>query len=121
VTAGDTCFYQCTALETISLPALTTAGESCFYQCTALTTISLPSLTAAGSSCFKDCSALTTISLPSCTNLGPTVGDDLVLKNIVGNTIQLTVPAALMTCDGGQPDGDIQYLQAINTVTITQV
>jgi hypothetical protein len=24
-----------------------------------------------------------------------------------------------MTCNGGNPDGDIQYLQANNTVTIT--
>jgi hypothetical protein len=38
--------------------------------------------------------------------------------NISGETITLTVPSALMTCNSGNPDGDIQYLQANNTVTI---
>lgn len=40
---------------------------------------------------------------------------------ITGKTITLTVPAALMTCNGGNPDGDIAYLQANNTVTVIQV
>jgi len=45
---------------------------------------------------------------------------DYVFTNIAGQTITLTIPSALMTCNGGNPDGDIQYLQANNTVTIIQ-
>ena len=64
---------------------------------------------------------LTTINLPSCINLGKTVGYDNVFDSILGNTITLTVPSALTTCNSGNPDGDIQYLQANNTVTIVTV
>jgi hypothetical protein len=87
-------------------------------------TFNLPSLTIAGNGCFTYCVSVTTINLPSCTNLGKTVGDNDVFNYInlnLGNTITLTVPSALMTCNNGNPDGDIQYLQANNTVTIVTV
>ena len=137
-TAGDSAFSE-TTLETISLPSLTGAGQSCFYLSNSLTSVYLPSLIIAGYNCFSQTSAtsidlpavetidndcfsistsLTSISIPSCTALGSTVGDNNVFASIAGNTITLTVPAALMTCNGGNPDGDIQYLQANNTVTI---
>jgi hypothetical protein len=41
-----------------------------------------------------------------------------VFSGITKNTITLTIPATLMTCNGGQPDADIQILQDSNTVTI---
>lgn len=139
ITAGYGCFTSIDSLTTVDLPQLTAAGDDCFNSCNSLTTISLPSLITAGYGCFNSCSLLTTINLPvvqsigygafastilttinlsSCTDLGGTVGDDGVFDSIIGNTITLTIPAALMTCDGGNPDGDIQYLQANNTVTI---
>jgi hypothetical protein len=65
--------------------------------------------------------SLTLINLPTITNLGSTVGNDNVFLDISGNTITLIVPSALMTCNSGNPDGDIQYLQANNTVTIITV
>jgi hypothetical protein len=52
---------------------------------------------------------------------GNTVGDDAVFSDILGNLILLTIPSALMTCNSGNPDGDIIYLQANNTVSITTV
>ena len=61
------------------------------------------------------------INLDGCLNLGATVGDDLVFENIVGNGILLSVPVALMTCNSGNPDGDIIYLQTGNTVTIVPI
>lgn len=72
------------------------------------------------------CFALETLELNSCTNLGGTIGDDGVFgfdndSKISGQNITLTVPSALMTCNSGSPDGDIQYLQANNTVTIITV
>jgi len=141
--AGEACFTSCSLITTIDLPLLTTAGISCFdyntslinvnlpnlitgdtycfYYCPSLVIIDLPLLTTAGSYFFGDCFALTNIDLPSCTDLGGTVGDDSVFYNITGNTITLTVPPVLMTCNSGSPDGDIQYLQANNTVTIVEV
>jgi len=74
-----------------------------------------------GNVCFSNCTALTTISLPSCTALGTTTGDNFVFSTIIGNTITLTVPSALMTCNAGNPDGDIVYLQANNTVTVITI
>ena len=58
--------------------------------------------------------------MPAWTNLGETVGDDSVFLSISTNTITLTIPASRMTCNAGAPDGDIQYLQANNTVTVIQ-
>jgi hypothetical protein len=59
---------------------------------------------------------------PVLTDLGGTVGDDRVFDGWIGAAaMNLTIPAALMTIDAGAPDGDIQYLQANNTVNITTV
>jgi hypothetical protein len=142
VTAGDQCFYQCAALTDVSLPQLTTAGSSCFQQCTSLEDISLPQLTTAGNQFFAYCNSLTdislpqlvtvgnfcffncpltTINLPLCTNLGGSVSNDGVFSGISNSTISLTIPAALMTCNDGDPDGDIVYLQENNEVTIIEV
>jgi hypothetical protein len=118
ITASDYCFAWCSSLTTVDLPLLETAGFACFQGGSLLTTLDLPSLTTAGNNCFSSCTSLTTIDLPSCINLGSSVGNDYVFDSIIGNTITLTVPTALMTCNGGNPDGDIQYLQANNTVTI---
>ena len=119
--ASERSFYGCFTLTTIDLPQLLTAGVGCFTTCGLVETVNLPSLTIAGNGCFIYCVSLTTINLPSCINLGKTVGDDSVFNQILGNTITLTVPSALTTCNSGNPDGDIQYLQANNTVTIVTV
>jgi len=129
---GDYSFISCTSLTTINFPELVVIGNriydplnpdgfSCFANCTSLSTINLPKLEVVSSYCFDNCSSLTTINLPSCTDLGGTVGNENVFLNINGNTITLTVPPELMTCDSGSPDGDIQYLQANNTVTVVEV
>jgi hypothetical protein len=53
--------------------------------------------------------------------MGGSVGNNDVFSNIINNLINLTIPLSLMTCNGGNPDGDIQTLQANNTVIITTV
>jgi hypothetical protein len=124
-TAGDYAFSNAGGNAAspliVNLPLLATAGYECLSWCSTLETISLPSLTICDSYFLYVCSSLTTISLPSCTNLGGNVGDDGVFGGIYGNTITLTIPASRMTCNAGSPDGDIQYLQANNTVTIVTV
>ena len=121
ITTVNSCFQDCTSLTTINIPQLTTAEAYSFIYCTSLTTVDLPLLTTAGVACFFNCISLTTINLPLCTDLGGTVGNNNVFAAITGNTITLTVPSALMTCNSGNPDGDIQYLQANNTVTVVTV
>ena len=59
--------------------------------------------------------------IPLCASIGATVGLDYVFSSafaVSGQTVTLTIPASRMTCNGGLPDGDIQYLQAGNTVVI---
>jgi hypothetical protein len=99
---------------------IATTGKD-FSDATSLTTVILPAILTINGNCFQLCYSLTTFNISSCTNLGETVGNDDVFYGINNNIITLTVPLALMTCNAGNPDGDIQYLQANNTVTIITV
>jgi hypothetical protein len=99
---------------------IATTGKD-FSDATSLTTVILPAILTISGNCFQLCYSLTTFNISSCTNLGETVGNDDVFYGINNNIITLTVPLALMTCNAGNPDGDIQYLQANNTVTIITV
>jgi len=119
--AGNVCFSQCTGSTAFDLPNLVIAGGDCFQLCSSATEFNLPSLTGCGSGTFAYCTSATGFTLPSLINLGPTVGDNSVFSNITGNTIELTIPSALLTCDSGNPDGDIQYLQLNNFVIINGV
>jgi hypothetical protein len=122
-TAGNDSF-SATGLTSIDLPSLLTAGSYCFNNTVNVTSVNLPALTDIGQFGLKNCGlsvTLSSINLSSCTNLGGTVGNNNVFNNITGQTITLTVPAALMTCNGGNPDGDIIELQSYNTVTIVTV
>jgi hypothetical protein len=107
----------------LNLPSLKTADEVCFSYFQGKS-ISLPLLEVVQINSFQYFGPdLSSISIPSCTNLGSSVLDDGVFlnNNSIPNTITLTVPSALMTCNSGQPDGDIQYLQANNTVIVITV
>lgn len=100
-------------------------GTDCFSSNAPLTTVILPEAIAfSGSGTFVSAGFLVpniTFYLPSCTNLGDTVLNNNVFNGVTGKTITLTVFANLMTCNSGNPDGDIQYLQANNTVTVITV
>jgi len=112
-------FYYLPSITTFSLPSLTTIYNSTFWLCQNATIFNLPNLTTiAGGTNFKQCSSANNIYLPKCTQLGNTVLSNNNFQTIVGNTITLTVPATLMTCNAGSPDGDIVVLQAANTVTV---
>jgi len=140
-TAANYSFSNCALLTSVSLPALATitsnycflnskitsfylpslvsfTGISVFQGCNQATTFDFPVCTTVGPAAFVGCTSVTTINLPSCTDLGGSVLDNSVFLNITGRTMTLTVPLALMTNNSGSPDGDIQYLQANNTVTV---
>lgn len=120
ITIGDSAFSQFNRATLFILPNAETIGHGCF-TINYFTEISLPSAIIIESSCFGSCYYLETISIPKCTSLGSDVIDAGVFSSITGNTITLTVPAALMTCNGGNPHASIAYLQSNNTVTVIQV
>ena len=119
--AKNRCFDGCTSAVSFNVISLQNAGQGCFYNCSVVTSFDLPSLQIVSNRCFDGCSFATSFNLPSVINLGSTVEDDSVFNDIVGNTISLTIPSALMTCWDGEPDGDIKYLIKNDTVTINQV
>lgn len=121
INAGFACFESCNLVTTFDLPALTAEGGGCFAGCNSVTTFNLPLLATVTDNCFFACTSVTTFNLPLCTNLGSTVGNNNVFLNITGNIITATFNIVLATCNGGLPDGDIQYLTANNTVTITYI
>jgi len=62
-----------------------------------------------------------TFYIPKCTSIGSTTGNNSVFFALNNQNVVITIPASVMTCNAGNPDGDIQYLQAHNTVTIITV
>ena len=69
-TIGKYAFYQCTALETIVLPAATSIGDDAFSGCTKLTAINQPEVTILGNRAFGQCSGIVTVRLPKLTTIG---------------------------------------------------
>ena len=118
---GEGVFMECNSIITLNFPSLTYAGTSAFENCESLEEINLPVVEIISTRAFMSNFSLKEINAPILSNLGGTVTDDLVFGNTTGTTIVITIPSALMTCNGGNPDGDIQYLQANNTVTIITV
>lgn len=134
-TIGDYAFFGCESLSSLNIPYsnltelgdsvfgytlvptftfenVISVGESCFEGCKELVEINLPITENIGASCFVQCEALETINIPSCTNLGGDNTDNLVFDGILGQTITLTIPAAIAS------DQDVLYLQSNNNVTI---
>lgn len=119
-TVSSHLFRDCSS-AIINTPNVTQIGSYSFQGCTAMTSFSFPLVTSIGEYAFWWCTSATSFNFPLCTNLGGTIIDDGVFLAISTNTITLTIPIALMTCLFGNPDGDIQYLQGNNTVTIVTV
>lgn len=116
-TAGIGAFQSCTSMIVFNLPALTTVENNCFSGNTSATTYTLPSLTTAGNNLFNNCTNLTTVTMASCTDLGGTTGDDSVFLGCNALT-SVSVPTALATVNGGNPDGDLVYANGTLGATI---
>ena len=116
-------FTDCINLVNPSFTSLLSAGDYCFDNCTSLasTLLSFPSLITVGNNCFSYCNGIMELYMPVLENLGTSTLNNDVFDAISGQTIILTIPAALMTCNGGNPDGDIQVLQTNNTLTIVTI
>lgn len=100
VTAADItyCFYSCSQLTSLTLPAgfgqNGTNFDYCFYNCTNLASLNLPAgfgqKALYASNCFYGCSSLTSLTLPAgfgqnATSLGNCFGQCPALTNITGN------------------------------------
>jgi hypothetical protein len=109
-------FEACASLATISFTSCITIGIQGFTGCTSIPKFEFPALDTMDVAAFQGCTAVTELTFPVLTAFGPTVGvDDSVFSGIIGNTIQLTIPAALV----GEPE--VTQLEADNTVTIVPV
>jgi hypothetical protein len=115
---GNSCFLGCTSVETFSIPKLVSAGNYSFSNCSNITTFEFPLLTLVGDYCFSGCTLVETFNIPSCVTLGTTTGNDNVFNGISGKPITLICQTTLLTCNSGNPDGDIVYLQQNNTLKI---
>ena len=67
---GDSAFFYCTSLTSVSLPSATIIKGSAFAECSSLTSVSLPSATSIEISVFSGCTSLETVNLPSATSVG---------------------------------------------------
>jgi hypothetical protein len=108
-------------LISVSFPSVITISQNAFEFCNQLSNAYFPNVEVIGNQAFRNCTLLGNIYIPKCEQLGDTTGYDEVFRNISGNSITLTVNNLLMTCDSGNPDGDIVYLDSNNTVTIITV
>jgi len=121
-TIGEACFQGC-SFTNIQIPLLAnvSAAGGEFASNPNLVGLSFPFVTKIGYGFCANCPSLISLYLPLCGDFGGTTGDDFVFDALSGNTVTVTVPALLETCDGGNPDGDLVYLASNNTTTITYV
>jgi hypothetical protein len=120
-TIDENCFANCFSLDAIVFPSLTNIGPDAFSGCENAFMINLPSVMFIESGCFQGCISLEEIEMPLLEELGPSVSDNSVFDGITGQNISVTVPIALQTINGGNLEGDLQYLDDNNTVTFNWV
>jgi hypothetical protein len=118
---GENAFNGCSSLKSVSMPLVETALTAAFASCIQLELVYAPSLQVIGNAGFTNCTRLNKLHLPSLVSLGETTYNDSVFTDISGNTIELTIPSALMNANGKNPDGDIVVLTSYNNVTIKTV
>jgi hypothetical protein len=112
-TFGDIFGSNCTALSTMSLPAVTSIGDRAFYGCTALTTVDLPEATSIGSDSFSGCTALTTVDLPVATSIGG--------GSFSGCTALTTVNLPMATSTGGESFSGCTALTTVDLPMATNI
>lgn len=108
---GDSAFYNCYSLATISIPSgVTSIGGSAFGYCVSLTSISIPNgVTSIGGSAFYYCYSLASISIPS--------GVTSIVYQAFYNCISLasiSIPSGVTSID----DSAFFYCQSLASITI---
>lgn len=93
--------------------SVTEIGNFAFQGCDRLTSVDLSAAIIIGNQVFENCIFLTSILIPSCTSLGDTTSNNGVFNGIgvsEKNNINMTIDPSRLTCNSGQPDGDIVAL-----------
>jgi hypothetical protein len=124
VTLGDYCFSDSSA-TLFNIEKIVSMGNGVFSQDVGglfpNVSFILKGVTSIPANTFIAQFNMVSLNIPDITNLGGTTGDDGLFSTITGKDITITVKSSLMTCNGGNPDGDIQNLQSNNNVTIITV
>ncbi len=76
VTIGSNAFQNCTYIETVSMPEVTTINNYAFYSCTKLSSVDMPKVEKIYTAAFYNCRLLESLELPS-------------IKSIYTNAFQL--------------------------------
>ena len=63
---GDSAFYGCSGLKSVTIPEGVTAIAGAFYGCSSLTSVTIPaSVTEIGDRAFEGCCSLTSVTIPA--------------------------------------------------------
>jgi len=106
---GPNIFENCFALQYLNLPKAQITGQQAIKSCNTLQYVNIPSTTYLPDECFNS-ATLSNLNINKCTSLGTNV-----FLNVSGNSITITLPAALAT------DPQIVGLSPANTVTLIVV
>lgn len=124
VTLGHSAFAD-TYATSFNIENIKSIGANVFGQSVVgvspIMSFTLKGISTLPSSTFSNQPHIVSLDIPDVINLGETTGDDGVFASISGESIFLRIKSSLMTCNGGDPDGDIQSLQSNNIVTIATV
>lgn len=110
-------FTSTTCIE-YNFPSLEEIGDHCFYYTIYAKRFIFNNLLRILDDSTFAFSPVEVLYFPKLTNMGSSVAYNYIFYQVAGHTVSLTIPSALMTCNGGNPDGDIQNLIDNNTVTI---
>ena len=100
---GEYSFYNCTRLESVTIPdSVTSIGSCAFSGCTSLTSVIIPnSVTSIGWYAFSGCTNLTSITIPdSVTSIGSYAFEDCTsLTSVtIGNSVTSISESAFKNC-----------------------
>ena len=104
-TIGDSAFYRCSGLTSVTIPnSVTNIGERAFTGCSGLTSVIIPnSVTNIGESAFTGCSGLTSVTIPnSVTSIGSSAfyGCSGLTSVIIPNSVTSIGDYAFCYCSG---------------------
>ena len=119
---GDSAFYGCTGLTSVTIPdSVTSIGEWAFCRCTGLTSITIGNgVKKIGSGVFQSCSSLTSITIPDgIISIGGSqfYGCDMLKSVTIPDSVTSIDESAFDYCGAAIYCSDGSYAQKYATVT----